>query len=259
MALMPPEGVLAPQPRGLRYGLFTVANGPLTLPDKGRGGGIKYDPESCGHAHTYPVECPGESPALDKIFDEFPDTIVAEPFVVYGSLQCGSAGRTQAELAAAARRNLTSGEQSQAEAELAVLLDAGSVGLGAAVDVVDAVSRLEQWLYGIDSADYGHVGYLHASPEVAAYAAEASLIVDQGAMKRTPFGSLWSIGGGYPEGTLYASGQVTVWRSADIFVPDLDQTLDRSTNQYYVVAEREYAVSFDCVANSITLDLGGSP
>jgi len=259
MALVPADNVPAPQPRGLRYGLFTVANGPLPLPAHGAGGGVIYQPESCGHAHSYPVDCPDESPTPEKIFDSMPDPVTAEPFVVYGSLQCGSAGKTQAELEAAVRRNLASGEQAQAEAELAVILDAGAAGLGAAVDIVDAVSRLEQWLYGIESADYGHIGYLHASPEVAAYAGEASLIVDQGAVKRTPYGTLWSIGGGYPEGTLYISGQVTVWRSSDVFVPELDQTLDRSTNQYYIVAEREYAVAYDCVANSITLDLGGSP
>lgn len=257
MALMPPDSVPAPQPRGLRYGLFSVANGPLTLPEKGRGGGIQYDPETCGHAHSFPVDCPDESPTPEKTFDEFPDTIVAEPFVAYGSLTCGSAGRSQGELEAVVRRNLASGEQSQAEAELAVLLAAESAGLGSTINVVSAVSQLEQWLYGIATSDYGHVGYLHASPDVAAHAGDANLIVDQGPVKRTPYGTLWSIGGGYPPGTVFISGQVTVWRSADVWVPPLDQVLDRSTNQYFLVAEREYAVAFDCVANSIDLDLLG--
>ncbi len=259
MALMPPYDVPAPQPRGLRYGLFTAANGPLALPDHGRGGGVQYVPETCGHAHVYPVDCPDDSPAELKVFDPGSDTVVLEPFVVYGSLNCGSAGVSQEDLVRRVTSNLLSGEQTQAEAALADELAAGSAGLGTATDIVDAVSRLEQWLYGATGADYGYVGYIHASPDVAAYAGEAYLIEDQGPVKRTPLNTIWSIGGGYPEGTLFISGQVTVWRSQNILIPPLDQVFDRETNQYNILAEREYVVGYDCFANSIELDLGGSP
>lgn len=249
MALMPPETVPAPQPRGIRYGLFTVANGPLELAVHGRGGGVQYEPVSCGQAHTYPIECDDSPPEM--VFDPGTGTVAFEPFLVYGSLTCGSAGKTQADLRAEVTRNLTSGEQTQAETAMAALLTAGATGLGAATLVVDAVSQLEQWIHG--TADYGHVATLHASVGVAAWAADAGLVVQDGPVKRTPFGSVWSFGGGYPDDIIWVSGQPTVWRSPDIDVPPLDQVLDRATNQYSIVASREYVVGYDCAAASVTL------
>lgn len=252
MALTPAMRVAAPQPRGLRYGLFTAANGPLELAIHARAGGVAYVPDSCGRARRWPIENPPDGPA--KVFDTAPAVIEAEPVIVYGSLTTGSAGYSSQELIDRVTRNLESGEQTQAEAELAERLAAADTALGAATNTVDAVSTLEQWLYG--TSGYGHVGYLHASPDVAAYAADAGLVVQNGPLKVTPYGSIWSIGGGYPAGTVYATGQVTVWRASDIAVTPPDQVLDRSTNQYHLIAEREYALAWDCLAASVTLTLG---
>lgn len=252
---MPLEPVPAPQPRGLRYGLLTVANGPLELPEPGRISGVSYDPVSCGRAHTWPhvEESPGE-----KVFDARPDTVEAHSFTVYGSLNTGSLGTSQTDLRAELLRNLASGEQTQVEAELAAQLATDGIALGQAASVLEAVSHLEQWVYGTN--DYGHVAYLHASPGVAALAADAGLVVQDGPLKRTPFGTLWSIGGGYHPGLMWVTGQVTVWRSSEPFVPPLDQVLNRTTNQYNLIAEREYAVAWDCAAAGVSVDIpGGSP
>lgn len=255
MALVPAPLVPAPEPRGLRYGLFAAANGPLDLPRFGAGGGVRYDPVSCGVAYVYPVECDDTPPA--KTFDPGDDSVEAAPFLVYASLACGSAGYTPAELEAKVRRRLAAGEQSAAESALADVLaaDASLAALTSTDDtsIVAAVAELEQWLY----EQYGYAGVLHAPVRAAAHAMDHGLLVRDGPVWRTAMGTAWVFGGGYPDdGLAYITGQVTVWRSTDVTVPPAAQVLDRATNQYALLAEREYAVGYDCVAASVPLDLG---
>lgn len=269
MAITPPVVVPAPEPRGLRYGLLSAANGPLPLPPHGAAGGVIFEPVSCGIARIYDTECH----CAPKVFDEGDncaderDTdcegwVRANPFIAYSSLQCGTAGSTSASLEAKVRRRLANGEQTVAEEGLALVLAAGATALAPAdATLPGVVADLEQWLYGtapgddptIPDVNYGNIGYLHAPVRLAAYAAGQDLIVRDGPLLRTPFGTIWVFGGGYPDnGLVFISGQVTVWRSDDVFVspPQLEQ----ATNQYYLLAEREYAVAYDCVAASAVFD-----
>lgn len=255
MALVPAPLVPSPEPRATRYGLLTAANGPLDLPLHGAGGGVRYEPVSCGVAHVYPVECDDTPP--EKTFDDGDDWVTAEPFLVYASLSCGSAGHTPAELEDKVRRRLAAGEQTQVEAALAdvIAADPALAALTSADDtsIVAAVAELEQWLY----ERYGYVGFLHAPVRAAAHAMDHGLLIKDGPVWRTAMGSVWVFGGGYPDdGLAYITGQVTVWRSADVQVPPAAQVLNRTTNQYALLAEREYAVAYDCVAASVPLDLG---
>lgn len=255
MALVPAPLVPAPEPRATRYGLLTAANGPLDLPPHGAGGGIRYEPVSCGVAHTFPVECDDTPP--EKTFDPNDDVVDAAPFLVYASLTCGSVGHTPGELEDKVRRRLAAGEQTQVEAALADVLSADATALTAPdpTAVASVVGELEAWLY----ARYGHVGYLHAPVRAAAAAQEASLLLRDGPVWRTAMGTIWVFGGGYPDDdTVYITGQVTVWRSPDVQVPPAGQVFDRVTNQYALLAEREYAVAYDCVAASAGLDLGSA-
>lgn len=266
MAITPPVLVPAPEPRGLRYGLFSAANGPLPLPPHGSAGGIVYEPVSCGSAHYYSVYCPGSDPSCDdrlcengrvtKTFDANNSPITANPFVAYASLRCGSAGTTPAELETRVLRRLANGEQTIAEYGMGLILGAGATPLASPdPTMTGVVSNLEQWLYGIGGADYGNIGYLHAPPRMAAYAAEESLIVRDGPLLKTPMGTIWVFGGGYPDnGQIFISGQVTVWRSDGVFTSPPSQVLNLATNEYRVIAEREYAVAYDCVAASSVFD-----
>lgn len=263
MVIAPPLVVSAPEPRGVRYGLFQSANGPLDLPTHGLAGGIVYEPVSCGFARSYGTLCHTDEQLGNKTYDPNETPITRESFVVYSSLACGSAGKTSAELEAKVRRRLANGEQSVAEAGMATILAAGATPLVApGVTLTDVVGELEQWLYGTDptapaDAQYGNVGYLHASPRIAAHAMTADLIVPDGPLLRTSMGTIWVFGGGYPDdGTIYVSGNVTVWRAPDVFVSTPSFVLDRTTNQYHVIAEREYAVSYDCVAASAVYNWG---
>jgi hypothetical protein len=247
--------VPSPEPRAVRYGLLAAANGPLDLPPHGAGGGVSYEPVSCGVAHTFPVECDTTPP--EKVFDPGDDWVDAAPFLVYASLACGSAGHTPAELEGKVRRRLAAGEQTQAEAALAdvIAADPALAVLTSADDgsIVAAVAELEQWLY----ERYGYVGYLHAPPRAAAYAMDHGLLLRDGPVWRTAMGSVWVFGGGYPDdGLIHITGQVTVWRSPDVQVPPAGQVFNRTTNQYALLAEREYAVAYDCLAAQVPLDLG---
>jgi hypothetical protein len=263
MVITPPQVVPAPEPRGLRYGLLTAANGPLVLPTHGLAGGIVYEPVSCGFARSYPTLCHTDIRIGDKEFDPEETPVERESFVVYSSLVCGSVGKTSEALKERVRRRLANGEQSIAEAGMATILAAGATPLIApGMMLPDVVGELEQWLYGADvtapaDAQYGNIGYLHASPRIAAHAMNADLIVPDGSLLRTRMGTIWVFGGGYPDdGTIYISGNVTVWRSTDVFVYPPQQLLNQTTNQYHLIAEREYAVSYDCVAASAIYNWG---
>lgn len=259
MSILPALPVPAPEPLGLRYGLFAVAAGPLELPDGGRGGGITYEPVSCGTARRYPLICHTDEYAAAKVFDPGDDFTAAEPFVVYATYLCGGAGHTAAQIEDKVRRRLANGEQGAVEAQLAQDLEDAVIADGTALtpanpaDILSVVGELEQWLYG--TAGYGNIGFLHAPFRVASVA--DMTVVEDGPIRRTHLGTRW-VFGNYPDGTLFISGHTTVWRSTDVLVPPAAQTFDREANQWNGLAEREYAVGFDCLAASAPYDHGAA-
>lgn len=258
--VLPYQIVQAPEPRGRRYGIFIAANGPNTLPPHARAGGITYEPVSCGYSRIFDAVCHTDQPAQSKISDEDEDWITADPFVVYATLLCGPVGHTEEEFSTKVQRRLANGEQTSVEAAMAAILLAGAVPVTPpGITLTDTVGELEQWLYGIQPADqgYGNVGCLHASPRISAYAMNEDLIVQDGPLLRTRMGTVWSFGGGYPDdGTIYISGQPTFWQSSDVFVSPPSQVFHQESNQYHMIAEREYAVAYDCLAASATFNWG---
>jgi hypothetical protein len=252
MAITPPVVIPAPEPRGLRYGLFSAANGPLDLPPHGAAGGVIYEPVSCGIAHYYDTTCHSRE---EKVFDGEDGRIEAHPFTAYASIRCGSAGSSPTRLETRVQRRLANGEQTIAEYGMGLILEAGATLLASPDPTLTGiVGNLEQWLYGIAGMGYGNVGYLHAAPRMAAYAVEENLVVRDGPLLKTPYGSIWVFGGGYPDnGSIYISGQVTVWRS-QVYVTPPTQGLNLTTNEYRVLAERDYAVAYDCLAAKTVFD-----
>lgn len=258
--ILPPQVISGPEPRAVRYGLFTAALGPNVLVEHAMAGGLVYEPVSCGFSRIYPSACHTDVPETVKVFDGDNGLVTALPFVVYATLQCGAVGHTQLELEEKVRRRLANGEQTSVEAAMAAVLAAGATPVTPpGIALSDTVGELEQWLYGINPTDqnYGFVGCLHASARIAAYAMEEDLIVQDGPLLRTRMGTVWSFGGGYPDdGTIYISGQPRIWQSPDVYLPDSAQTFDRDNNQWMLLAEREYAVSYDCLAASATFNWG---
>lgn len=251
MALFPAPVLTAPIARNKRYGLLTAANGPIDLPDRGQASGIVYEPVTCGVTRSYPIECPAGTTPPDKVFDPADDIVEADAFLVYATYQCGPAGNSPASIEEKVRRRLENAEQVGAEAGFAAVLaaQASPVSADDPDSIRSVVGELEQWLYGSGGAGYGFGGYLHAQPRVAAYAANAGLLIKNGNYWQTALGTTWVFGGGYPDdGNIYITGQVTVWRSPDVIVPPAAQTFDRRLNQYNALAERAYAVAYDCAA-----------
>lgn len=245
----------------LRYGLFTAAAGPLNLDIRGIASGIQFFSDHCGGAETYEQTC---TVSPEKPFEEGTDLMAAEPFWVIARKRCGTVGRTESEMQAAVRQQLLTGEQQQVEA---VLWDGnGTVttptltGAGATTVVPtvpgfgSAIAALEEAFYDV----YGYTGTIHVNTLAYAEAAYAQLIERDGPQLKTPLGSVWSFGPGYgitgPDdvapaaGFVWAfiTGQVTMWRTDVLPQPPARQTLDRTLNQWDVLAERVYALTWDC-------------
>ena len=269
--LVPPEWIDAPPAPPAAYGLFSVAIGPTSLSEHGAGGGVQYQGDWCGDARLYPAPCDSTPPT--KTFDPMDPVTTATPFKVYASLVCGTQTYTPEEMERRVRARLSAQEQAAAEAALwgadagdppGILQTLSSTTLADATNVVQGISLLEQQLA---TCNTGHPGIIHIRPRSAAYLADRHQLWKDGSVWRTQRGNLVSIGDGYsglgpadeaPTATtdwFFATGRVLVWRSDDVLVPDPRETINKSTNQYNLIAERDYAIAVECcvVAVEVTL------
>lgn len=267
MALIPGLVVPAPEPLKRRYGLFDAASGPLDLPPHGEGGGVRYVPLTCGGAHAYGVTCyTADNPAPDKPHDPDAAEVDTGVFSVLATLECTLVGYTQAELENKVRRRLDAAEQPTVENALWTGEDLDgnplsilnfATGVGAAENIpagynpdliTDVIGALERYAYTLNG--YGFQAYIHAPVEVGAFAHESGQVLLDGNRKVTPNGSIWSFGA-YPGGSIVITGQTTVWRAPDTAVYT---AFDRTSNDLLTVAERAYAVSYDCFAGRAIFD-----
>lgn len=250
-----------------RYGLFNVANGPLDLPMHARSGGLEFQTAVCDLPAGYDISCPPSGTPKD-FNSGGADLITGDPFVVRSDLLCAPVGLTDAQLRQWLLERLKAGEQAVVErifsegtfgvnpslansAVPATTLAASTTGL------VDAIGLLEGWLY----ARYGLPGVLHIPVTYASSLVSGGALVKDGQLWKTAAGTLVSFGnyaGTGPAGEvpaagtayIYITGQVTVWRApdSDVFATPLPAALDRTTNQVYGQAEREYAIAYECHA-----------
>lgn len=264
MALIPAPLIEAPQALRRRYGLFDAASGPLDLTPHGEGGGVRYVQENCGQAYAYGITCyTDDTQPPEKPLDADNDELETGVFAVLSTLNCSAVGYTLPEMQAKARRRLETAEQAAVESALWTGLDFEGNPLGirhlsedpdtvpGGYDpglITDVVGALERYAYTVQG--YGYTAYIHAPVEVAAFAAEAGLILPDGNRKVTPLGSVWAFGA-YPAGSVIITGQTTVWRAPEIQVYDAFET---TTNERLLVAERAYAVAFDCFAGVAEFD-----
>ena len=266
MTIIPGQLIPGPEPLRRRYGLFTAASGPMDLPSPhGQGGGLRYVPVTCGEAHPYPINCYDglvEVPTEGKPTDPENTEVEAPSFMVVASIECGALGYTAAEFEDKVRRRLTSGEQGAAELalwtgtdqhgntlDIPALLTTDEAVDPASYDpdhLASVIGALEEYAY--HDQGYGYTAFIHAPVSVASWAtSDGDLARPDGPLLRTPYGSIWVFGGGYPnDGGIHITGQVNVWRAPTEHVYPADQTMDRTHNQRLLVAEREYAIGFDC-------------
>lgn len=273
-----PVYVPAPNPIVPRYGLFRVATGPIDLPQHARQGGLQYQLSTCDLPLGYEVEC--QTDHNEKVLTAGVDTITALPFVVYSAIQCSPVGLVNwgpDKVRQYLYNQLVAGEQAvvenifsnQAVAQAPGLGgNANVVNLGSAAGIVRATGMLEEWLYG----RYGLRGVIHAPMLAAPYFTGSHVVYLDGNAEsgvwRTDTGTAVSLGnyaGTGPTGQvpsagttwLYITGQVAIWRTPDseLFVPDMGQVINRSTNVLTTVMEREYVVSFDCYIAAVQVTL----
>ena len=262
-----------PNPSTQRYGLFNAANGPLDLPVHARNGGLKYTTNICKLPGGYAVNCtPG---GVAKTFTDGLTTVTGNPFVVIAETLCGSAGYTEQEWNAMAFQKLQAGEQAAVE----LIFSGGTVGvapslanntpnvtaLTAVTSVPAAIGSLEAALY----ATYGPTGILHIPVADAAYVLIDGYVYLDGRVWRTKNGTAVSFGNYAnlkPDGTApaaghsiwYVTGQMTIWRTPDseVFISPWDRSINTTTNQLKMYAEREYVVAYDCFAASVDVTPG---
>lgn len=265
MAIIPGLIVPAPEPLRRRYGLFDAAAGPLDLPTHGEGGGVRYVPVTCGETYVLGVNCyTGEVAAPEKPLDQDTDEVSSGVFVVLATLNCGAVGYTDEEFRGKVLRRLEANEQAAVERALwsgldfegnaldILNLDAEATAVPTNYDpalITDVVGALERHAY--TDQGYGGVAYIHAPVEVAAFAAEAGLIIPDGPNRKvTPLGSVWAFGA-YPAGEVIVTGQTAVWRAPEIQVYN---SFENTTNEVVLVAERAYSVAFECFAGRAEFD-----
>lgn len=266
-----------PNPIVPRYGLFSVATGPLDLPANARIGGLQYQISQCNLPLGYEVEC--QETHNSKVLTSGVTTVTGAPFIVYSAIQCGIVGLTDFGSERVKKflyDQLVAGEQSTVENIFSTQSQAQSPGLsgnpnvvnlGNAVGIVRAVGMLESWLYG----RYGLPGIIHSPMLAAPYFSGSHVAGKEGnnGIWKTDVGTAISFGnyaaigptGQVPaagDTWLYITGQVAIWRTPDseLFVPDMGQVINRSTNVITTVMEREYVITFDCyvAAVQVTLD-----
>lgn len=263
----PLADVPAPTVIPARYGLYAAAS--LPTPDMGRWlGGVQYATDACTSGGGWPALCgTGDDPGT-KAVDGL-TLIGGAPFVVFDGITCTPAGL--GDVVATARRRLELSEQRLVEEAFWTgriggrALDAGPVLAdpdmpveqivagepGAPVSLLAGVAALEQ----VMGATYAGTAVLHAPRYAAPCAAAAELVVQQsGGPLRTPLGSMWAFGGGYPgtgptggdlnpaEVWLFATGAVVVRRSPI----SAHATFDGGRNVQTAIAERLVVVTAEC-------------
>lgn len=262
-----------PNPSTQRYGLFNATNGPLELPIHARNGGLQYTTPLCSLPGGYEVNC---IPDLDtKTFTDGVDTITGTPFVVIASFLCGTIGFGADEYAAMAVAKLKAGEQAVVEQ----IFSAGTFGeapslanntpaataLTAATSVSGAIGELEAWLYHLS----GITGVIHIPISDSARVLTSDYVTFSTGAWRTKLGTAISFGDYAnvgPTGTApaaghsfwYITGQMSTWRTpdSDIFVSPYGASIDKTSNQIRMYAEREYVVAYDCHVASVDITLG---
>lgn len=276
VALNGPVYVPAPNPVIPRYGLFSVATGPLDLPLHARIGGLQYELGTCTLPNGYEINCQDE--LEEKTFSGGINTENGYPFVVYAGIECGIVGLAnwgQERIRKYLYEQLTAGEQTTVEnifsqsafgQTLGLANNPNTVNLGTATSVIEGVSILEDWLY----SRYGLPGVLHVPIRAASYVKEAHLIGKDSINDpwRTAVGTKVSFGnysGLSPSGSppvtgstwIYITGQVAIWRTPDSQLLDvpLPQVINRSTNSVDILLEREYVVSYDCFVAGVETEL----
>lgn len=173
-----------------------------------------------------------------------------EPMTVWASDACDLTAPSRAEVEQRAAQILRLEEQVAVEREFAERLKLDAADLGAPISANDL-----QWAVASIEAAFARtntLGFIHASPQWAAYAAQAQLLVRSGGGYLTPLGHRWVFGGGYTDGlenTLIATSQPFGWRDE----PQLRTTMDTTRNEFIAIAERSVTIGYEALIAAVEI------
>jgi hypothetical protein len=285
-----PVYVDQPAVGNIRYGLFAAANGPFPMPAHVAVGGVQYLEEHCGSAHLWAAaSC--SSPTVNGgvlPIDACDGAAIGLPFQAVSSIKLGAFPWSSDEVMRRARVRLNDNSQYVAEqafwggtADVQAALVRPELNNGSGIlDVTPTPGTAVTLEYGVGLledalAQYSYPGILHCRPYVVPYLAERKLaptpVRANGTMGAalTPMGNMWSWGRGYTgnkpnadttvpaAGSAYivATGAVTIWRDDKVFVNPPEQGFDRSGNAWQTTAQQAYAITVDCVAFFVLVNL----
>lgn len=282
VATIPPVLIEKPTPSmPLRYGLLQAAVGPLDLPVHARNGGLRYVTSLCDDGFGYEIECIADQNSKTTEFSLGTTTVTGLPFIIAATVTCGAVGYTFDEQKAFVMERLRGVEQGVLESIFStsslgqgpglVTADGITTVTGAGDTLTDVLGELERARYCGFTGNvtrYGPPGYLHVAIPVFNRLKELHLIEFDGTRWRTAIGTVVSTGcyaNNDPAGAapadgvfwLYLTGQTVIWRTSDdqVQVAPVEGSLNRTTNQMLMLAEREYVVTYECggFAKPVTL------
>ncbi|MHC9292049.1 hypothetical protein ACRCUN_06250 [Mycobacterium sp. LTG2003] len=176
---------------------------------------------------------------------EFPNTFVA--LTTWAVDECDLLRRSRDEVRTRAQQVHRLQEPNQIEKTLAtrMLTDAGT--LDTASDIVGAVAHIEGLF-----AKTSTLGFIHASAEWAASAAQANLIRYNSGKLVSPLGHTWVFGGGYVDAlgdTLVATSPTYGWRGPveTRDAPSMD------VNEFKAITERSLVVGYEALIGAVDI------
>lgn len=256
-----------------RFGLFSIANMPLTMPDRWEAG-LEWEP-----IWGYPAEgrvyaCPADAPATVTISSET-NTQEVTPFVTVAAYECSSASRSIEEAEERARLYLLGGEERAVESEIIAGTSLGTnmadQGLditptpGTPVSLVEAFQLLEEQLY----TNHASTPAIYLPKLLTSRASYDSVVMRAGQGLETMAGTYVASGAGFalrnpkpdgapnpPAGSVYVfgSGRPTVYRSGVFVQPDETTYLNKNDNDVVILAQRAYAVTWDEPVFAVLVD-----
>lgn len=282
VATIPPVLVEKPTPSmPLRYGLLQAAVGPLDLPVHARNGGVRYVTALCDDGFGYEIECIADQNSKAAEFSLGTTTVTGLPFIIAATVTCGTVGYTYEEQRAFVMERLRGVEQGVLENIFSTSALGQGPGLvtadgiitvtGAGDTLTDVLGELERARYCGFTGNvtrYGPPGYLHVAIPVFNRLKELHLIEFDGTRWRTAIGTVVSTGcyaNNDPAGAapadgvfwLYLTGQTTIWRTpdSDVQIAPVEGSIYKAANQFLMLAEREYVVTYECggFAKPVTL------
>lgn len=268
------EAPVVPQP--VKFGLFSVSefvkNGAPHWQQ-----GVMWEPYACGPAASY--ACPtcaqndgGTAPV--KTYTEGVGETQVAPFTVYGSFACSPIGHWD-DAEKRALQNLLSGEERAVEAQIASGSMHSSMNLqmpeavdvtptpGTPVTIAQGLALLES--YGALNGNGEFVIMMNRREALLANANGTLVKPNESdaqlrTVLNTPVAALSGFDGrtgpngvaaGAGRAWLFATGKPYIYRSEPFMTSTREVSLNITNNDLHILAERTYAVGWDCFTAGI--------